>query len=178
MSTRQWLNSFFVIAVVLVISSCTPRATYVKPAAEEYGAAEYGKALLTLRAARRETRDPKRSADIRFSIGECFFHQRAYLDSINAFREYLRDYPRHKAGVFAKIYLAKILALLKTDTQTEKELKKEVEKSLYASPLFLAFKEYRKKPYKSVVGNVYEIHEYVNRIEVYLNEETFFEVKH
>ncbi len=162
----------------MTVASCSSVKNYTRQAAYEYREGKYEKALIYLRSMRRETQDPKRLAEIQFGIGECFFYQRAYFESLDAFRQHLKDCPEHKTAVFVKMYLAKTLSLLKTNTQEGEALKKEVEEFLYSVPLFLAFKECRKKSYKSIVGNVYELHEYVNRVEIYLNGEVFFKIKH
>ena len=51
-----------------------------------------------------------------FALGEYYYDQADYFDSLKTLSEYIRNYPKHKGVVFAKLIIYKIIMEVKNDT--------------------------------------------------------------
>jgi len=111
-----------------------------------------------------------------FAIAEYYYNNKMYNDAIKSFAGYVKDYPDSKAGIFAKVYLLKIIEEIKDPAWEEKRLFEEIQKDFFSKPLFLLFKEYKETSYKSPLQNKFKIRYYIDNIEVYRNGQLFIKI--
>lgn len=115
-----------------------------------------------------------------FALGEYYFDQEDYYNSISTLSRYVRSYPKDKGIVFAKLIIYKIINEFKNSEELgeqESELIKEIRKELFSQPLFLVFYD-RKLPrsYKSIFDHSYLVYDYVDKIKVFRDEKIFLEL--
>jgi len=107
----------------------------------------------------------------KFGIAEYYFKHNAYLDAFRAFKDYSESFPPEASTLIAKAYLYKI-ANLKKDTGVAANIKKEI----FENSFILLFSKYKTLLYASAFNNKYEIHYYVDKIQVFLNGGNFEEI--
>jgi len=115
-----------------------------------------------------------------FALGEYYFDNSDYFNSIKMFSDYIHSYPKHKGVIFAKLIIYKIIAEFKNEEALgpqEDALIKEIRKELFSQPLFLVFYD-KKSPrlYRSLFHNSYLVYDYVDKIKVFRNDKIFFEL--
>ncbi|MCK4423215.1 MAG: hypothetical protein KAV18_04010, partial [Candidatus Omnitrophica bacterium] len=112
-----------------------------------------------------------------FSAAEIYVGLNCYNDAVKLWIRYMSDYPDNKETILAKIYLVITMTRMKGASEVEAEqFLEQLKKQIFSKPVFLGFKEYKKYVYKSAVKNKYELREYVDKIEVYLNGEIFYKI--
>lgn len=111
-----------------------------------------------------------------FAIAEYYYDNKMHNDAIKSFTGYLKDYPDSKAGIFAKVYLLKIIEEIKNPTWEEKRLFEDIQKDFFSKPLFLLFKEYKETSYKSPLQDKFRLRYYIDNIEVYRNGKLFIKI--
>jgi len=116
--------------------------------------------------------DSKETQIARFSVGEYYFKHNQLFDSRGAFRKYANDYPPQISSFIAKIFLFKI-AKLQNDIEKVEELKREI----FGKSFIILFSDYKVLEYISAFGNNYTVHYYVNKVELFLNDELFEKVE-
>lgn len=112
-----------------------------------------------------------------FALAEIYFNWNNYSDAANLWIKYIKDYPTSKEALLARIYL--ILALNNTGDSKRaivEQLTEQLKKELFSRPVFLGFSEYKTYLYQSALGNKYELREFIDRIEIYLNEKLFYQI--
>ncbi|MEK7849699.1 MAG: outer membrane protein assembly factor BamD [Candidatus Omnitrophota bacterium] len=115
-----------------------------------------------------------------FVLGEYYFDNSDYFNSLKMFSDYIHNYPKHKGIIFAKLIIYKIIAEFKNEEalgSQEDALIKEIRKELFSQPLFLIFYD-KKSPrsYKSLFNNSYLVYDYVDKIKVFRNDKIFIEL--
>lgn len=108
----------------------------------------------------------------RFGVGEYYFKHNNIYDARTTFKEYTNVYPPQISTFIAKIFLYKI-AELHGDTAYGEKIKKEI----FEKPFIILFSDHETLEYASVLGNKYVVHNYLDRVEVFLNGQLFEEIK-
>ena len=112
-----------------------------------------------------------------FSAAEIYVGLNGYHDAVKLWIRYMSDYPDNKETMLAKVYLIVTMTRMKGPSEVEaKQFLEQLKKQIFSSPVFLGFAEYKKYEYESAIKNKYELLEYVDKIEVYLNEELFYKI--
>lgn len=114
---------------------------------------------------------PPELQKVKFGMAEYYFKHHAYLDAFRAFKEYSDTYPPQTSTLLAKVYLYKI-ANIKAEPETASALKKEI----FASSFVLLFSKFKVLKYQSAFDNQYEVHYYLDKIQVFLNGGNFEEL--
>jgi hypothetical protein len=127
--------------------------------------------FLQLRRVLTSKANPDDLRKARFGIAEYYFAHHDLLDAFRAFKEYAETYPPQPSSFLAKVYLYKI-ANLKGDTEIADALKKEI----FTSSFVLLFSKFKVLKYQSAFENRYEIHYYLDKIQVFLNGGKFEEI--
>lgn len=117
------------------------------------------------------SKKPKKIQRDKFAVAEYYFKHNDFSDAFSNFSDFAKTYPPDESTLLAKIYLYKI-AVIKKDSNLASSLKKEI----FDSPFILLFSNYKMLKYKSAFDNVYEIHYYLDKIQVFLNGEAFVEI--
>jgi len=117
-------------------------------------------------------------AAVKFGMAEYLFLQGDYSNASSKLIEYIKEYSQSKAVVFAEAILYKILSekMKGEDLKDTETIKGVIKKHYFSNSIFFIFSEYKTKSYYSVLGNRYRIYEYVDRIEVFKNNELFLKV--
>ncbi|MDD5552777.1 MAG: hypothetical protein PHE18_02775 [Candidatus Omnitrophica bacterium] len=129
-------------------------------------------AYIKLREYVRERPRPDREKKARFSMAEYLLEIKNYRDAIKQLAGYLEDYPDDPSRVFAQALLYKAL----TDFKQDPELIERIKLNFFSRSLFLIFSESKSIEYESIFKNVYRITEYVDRIEIFKNNELFLDI--
>ncbi|MFH1062147.1 MAG: outer membrane protein assembly factor BamD [Candidatus Omnitrophota bacterium] len=106
--------------------------------------------------------------DALFATGEYYFALANYYDAQSAFAKFIELFPRSEALPFAVVYLLKMEQVQQQDKQYD--LKKKV---ITFKQLSLLFSEYKEYLYKSPLGLNYKAIYFIDRVEIYINEELF-----
>lgn len=102
-----------------------------------------------------------------FATGEYYFVLANYYDAHSAFAKFVELYPQSEAMPFAIVYLLKMEQLRQGN---QYELKKKV---ITFKQLSLLFSEYKEYLYKSPLGSNYKAVYFIDRVDIYINEELF-----
>lgn len=108
----------------------------------------------------------------RFAVAEYLFQIRDYHSAIYKLAEYIKDYPQDESTIFMRAILYKILL----EYEKEPELMKTMKENLFSESLFLIFSESKIRYYKSILNNTYKIMDYVDKIEVYKNNDLLLKI--
>jgi outer membrane protein assembly factor BamD (BamD/ComL family) len=120
----------------------------------------------------RDNPGTRHTQDIRFSKAEYYLQIQDYYDAANELNAYITDFPNGINTIFAYCLLYKISSEYPEDPEFIVALKEK----FFNKSLFLVFSESKTKSYKSALNNEYKIVEYVDRIEVFKNNEPFIKV--
>jgi outer membrane protein assembly factor BamD (BamD/ComL family) len=115
-----------------------------------------------------------------FALGEYYYDNVDYFNSIKMLSMYVKRHPEDKGVVFAKLLIYKMITTFKAESalnEQEEALMKEIRKELFAEPLFLMFYD-KKSPrsYKSLFRHAYLVYDYVDRIKVFRDDKLFLEL--
>ncbi len=121
----------------------------------------------------RENPNSSHAPDIKFAIIEYYFQTGNYRLAMDELAKYITGYPAEKNTVFAQAILYKILSQYKADSPLREKLKE----AFFSKSIFLVFSDSKIKSYASILGNKYQIVDYVDRVEVFKNKELIFEIK-
>jgi hypothetical protein len=115
-----------------------------------------------------------------FAVGEYYFDNADYFNSLKSLSDYIHAYPKHKGAVFAKLIIYKILTSVNKEEALgvkEDALVSEIRKELFSQPLFLIFYD-KKAPrsYKSLFKHSYLVYDYVDKIKVFRDDKIFLEL--
>jgi len=108
----------------------------------------------------------------RFAVCEYYFQIKDYRSAIYKLRDYIIDFPEEKATIFAQLFLYKILS----EYRKEPALTEKIKESLFSKSVFLVFSDAKVKYYKSLLNNIYRILNYVDKIEVFKNNDLFLRI--
>ena len=111
-------------------------------------------------------------AQVRFALCEYYFQIKDYRSAIYKLRDYIIDFPEEEATIFAKLILYKILS----EYKKEPALTEKIKESLFSKSLFLVFSESKIKKYKTLFNNTYKVLNYVDKIEVFKNNDLFLKI--
>lgn len=137
-------------------------------------------AVIGLKNILKEYPDSPYAPKAAFALGEYYYDNGDYFNAINMLSSYIRNYPKDKGVVFAKLIVYKVIISLRKDNEKNKKqeaLIKEIRKELFSEPLFLIFYD-KKSPrsYRSVFSNSYLVYDYVDKIKVFRNDKDFIEL--
>lgn len=174
MNIKIKIINFLVIIFTFFSASC---ATLSKESEyhvilKEIKAGDIDFSFVRLKNFLKEHPDSIYKPEIKFAICEYYFQVKDYHDAIEELTAYILDYPNGKRAVFAKAILYKILL----DYRDEPMLLGKLKDNFFFTPVFFIFSDTKIKYYRSILNNDYKITEYVNKIEVFRNNELFFEV--
>ncbi len=152
------------------------------PAASLREAARYGKegqldfAFLELRDLLREHPEGPHVLEVEFAIGEYYFLQRNLLEAKRAFLDCLSkiqfdSIPR----LLCQIYLLKCEEK-GTSSEMSHRLLAQLKQELSSKKFFKAFDEKQTRSWESALGTLYTLNEFVNRLEILQNGQTFYTV--
>ncbi|MBN3040628.1 MAG: hypothetical protein JW867_05830 [Candidatus Omnitrophica bacterium] len=107
-----------------------------------------------------------------FALGEYYYSLKSFPNATLYFKRFITDYPKNDARIFAYAYL---LDLAKADGKIELTavLEKKIVTYYSLSLLFRKYKEYR---YKSPMAKNYKALYYIDKVQIYLDEELFAEI--
>ena len=127
-------------------------------------------AFLFMRLRRMVAEEPRREKKLeaQFSIADYYFAQIAYSEAKNILQEISRVDSPQIISLLTNAYLLKI-AELQNDTSKSTMLKDK----LFSGPFILLFSDYKAIEYKSLLNNTYKIHHYLDKIEIFLNDQPF-----
>lgn len=120
----------------------------------------------------RDNPQSPRSEKIKFAIAEYYLQINNYHDAILALSAFINEYPKDRNTVFAKALLYNAVKEYQKDTPLTERIKKE----FFSSSIFLTFSEAKIKEYKSILNNTYKIAEYIDKIEIFKNNDLLFEI--
>ena len=128
--------------------------------------------ILKFMRMRTDLQSPKlakeKKSKIRFAMAEYYLKSDDYFDAKVALEEYLQDNLVDVSAILANVYLYKI-AIRENNQPRIEAIKKEI----FNKKFILLFDAYKMIPYSSLFGNEYEVHYYVDRIEILLNGNVF-----
>ncbi len=137
-------------------------------------------AIVHLRSVIEEAPDSPYAPQSMFALGEYYYDNNDYFHSIKMLSSYVRQHPKDKGIVFAKVLIYKMITTFKSEAalnEQEEALMKEIRKELFSQPLFLVFYD-KKSPrsYKSLFHHAYLVYDYVDRIKVFRDDKLFLEL--
>ena len=111
-----------------------------------------------------------------FAVAEYYFKQKSYFAAAKYFRRFLNLSPDNLQAVLAQAYLVRCAELSKDSGEID-TLKNQL-RELFAKRSFVAsFKDYRMHSWRSASGNLFKISEWVDRMEISMNETPFYTLK-
>jgi len=166
------ISRYFIILIIFFNLACAT----INPSKKEYynivkearsESADF--VFMKMRDFLREHPESIYAPKVRFAIAEYYFQTRNYPDAINAIISYITDYPDDKSTIFAYAVLYKIIS----EHRGNPELLEKLKEKFFSKPLFLIFSEAKIKSYNSILNNKYKIAEYVEKVEIFKNNELF-----
>jgi predicted Zn-dependent protease len=170
------IKTINVIALILVFTniSCNTASRDIRydSAMKEIELGNMDFAFMELRGYLRENPGSIHAPQIKFAACEYYFLASDYRDAISELTQYITGYPFEKNTIFAQAILYKILLEHKGDTAVLEKLKE----LFFSKSVFLIFSESKTKQYKSILNNNYRIMDYVDKIEIFKNDELFLKI--
>lgn len=165
---------FALLILVFVNLSCNTTTGDIRyhDAIKEIKSGNIDFAFMKLNNYLRDNPDSIHAREIRFAKGEYYFQIKDYRDAVNELGNYIVDYPKEKNTIFAQAMLYKILLEYKSEPALQEKLKK----LFFSNSVFLIFSDSKTKYYKSILNNSYKILDYVDKIEVFKNNELLFQI--
>lgn len=170
---KQFIFVVIGLLALCLASGCAAHSTRLH---ERFSRLRTEETFMKLREIVNNHPNSSQAEDAQFSIAEYYYYQKDYHDALIEFINFVKRYPNGNATIFAKLYLLKIYSVPRHDAEVEKSLSMDIERELYSRPLFLLFSEYEKKSYTSPFGNIYEVHSFPEKVEVYLNGKSFYTI--
>ena len=109
-----------------------------------------------------------------FAVGEYCFSILNHHDAVKYFSSFINSYPESKAKLFALAYLREI-AKLENNPELAEKISKEIVTSKQLRLLFSEFKEYT---YWSAFYEQYKAVFFIDKVEIYIDEELFTEISY
>jgi len=181
---KHTVFSFFVVgALVAALCGCTAFSDVGDRYRSGVSAFRDGQtyfAIVHLRRLIEEAPDSPYAPQSMFAVGEYYYDINDYFNSIKMLSMYVRQHPKDKGVVFAKVLIYKMITTFKSESalnEQEEALMKEIRKELFSQPLFLVFYD-KKSPrsYKSLFQHAYLVYDYVDRIKVFRDDKLFLEL--
>lgn len=129
------------------------------------------KKFMQLRTKLQSSAKEREKKELSFAIAEYYFKNNDFFDAQRAFEEYTRENQTGITSFLAQVYLYK-LAVKKNDENKIADIKKEIFKDQFV----LLFHQYKTQRYVSLFDNRYEVHYFVDRIEIFLNGDIFEQI--
>lgn len=142
---------------------------------EGYSAArrrEMDLAFMSFNALVRDYPESKFFADALFSLGEYYFSVSDYYDANRFFDVFISKYPNSKARPFACAYLIEI-AKMRGEKEYIKKLQKEI---ITFKQIGLLFSDFKKHAYLSGFSKKYKALYFIDRVEIYIDNELFTKI--
>lgn len=106
-----------------------------------------------------------------FGTGEYYFSIADYRDAARVFSQFINDYPKSEAKPFAIAYLLNI-----AKKEGEEDLVEELKKELIGlEQLSLLFRDFKELQYVSALCKNYKALNFIDKIEIYIDDELFAE---
>ena len=112
--------------------------------------------------------------DALFSLGEYYFGVSDYHDAVKAFSRFIASYPESEAKLFAFAYLLEV-ARDEGNQDLAGMLTKEI---VTSKQLNLLFSEFKKQTYISSFSKEYKAIFFIDKVEIYIDEEFFSEISY
>jgi len=116
-------------------------------------------------------RDSERQ-NINFAVAEYYFWDNDFIDAQRDFQDFVAKAPVGINSLLGNVYLYKIAHIHGNEKQME-----AIKKDLFQNRFILLFDKFKTLTYASLWKNEYEVHYFVDRIEIFLNGEIFEEIK-
>ena len=167
-------TGYLVLLLVLLNLSCATSAGQDRynEITRDAKAGNIDFAFVKLNSYLKEFPDSIHVAEARFAVCEYYFQIKDYRSAIYKLRDYIMDFPEEEATIFAQLLLYKILS----EYKKEPALIEKIKESLFSKSVFLVFSDAKVKYYKSSLNNIYRILNYVDKIEVFRNNEPFLKI--
>jgi outer membrane protein assembly factor BamD (BamD/ComL family) len=116
--------------------------------------------------------DSAHAPEVEFALAEYYYQTQNYRDAIDALTRHIKDYSDSKSRVFAYALLYRLLSEYKLEPQ----LIAKIKQNLFSNSLLLIFSQSKTKYYKSIFNNTYKIVDYIDKIEIFKNNELFLKI--
>lgn len=136
---------------------------------------DFNTTFFALRQLLREYPESNYIPDTKFALGEYYFKQNNYRESLGMLSDFLDNYPQHQARVFALAMVYKLFKEYASD-KTLEAFDIKIKDKFFNKPLFLLFSRSRNKTYHSFLDTNFTIREYIDKIEILKDNESFLEV--
>jgi len=110
-----------------------------------------------------------------FAIGEYYFKQHNTREAKSTFEKFVQEPTEDIQGLLAYVYLLQC-ARFSEDATSAKLLEHRLKEMLSTTEVFLAFEENRTKEWTSPLGNRFQLREFVDRMEIILNDAPFYTI--
>ena len=162
---------------LLLLSSCAslsePGRIY-KNALNNVKEKNFDSAFMNLRELARDYPNSPYSRNARFAMAEYLFTKKDYYDSLREFVSIIEDFPNTSQALFAKAIVYK--ALSEFSSKEIEGLSSKIKREFFAQPIILVFSEYKTKSLKTLLGSHYTIKDYVDRVEIFKDNEIFLKI--
>ena len=170
-------NIILIILASTVISSCaslTEPGTIYKIALNNVKEKNLDSAFMNFRELARDYPNSPYSRNARFAMAEYLFTKKDYYDSLREFVSIIEDFPNTSQALFAKAIVYK--ALSEFSSKEIEGLSSKIKREFFAQPIILVFSEYKTKSFKTLLGSHYTIKDYVDRVEIFKDNEIFLKI--
>ncbi len=116
----------------------------------------------------------KLAQDAIFALGEYYYFTNNPTMSARHFNRVIVQYPTSKAKIFACAYLLNMAQRSKNE-DAERSLKREI---VTAHNLSLVFSKYKRYIYESPFNKKYKALYYMDRVQIYINDDLFTEISY
>lgn len=164
-----------IIALSVINISCMTIAKdnqYYYAAIEEAKSGNFDFAFMNLNNYIREYPDSVHIKEVKFGIAEYYFQTNDFRDAIYKLSEFIRDYRQEDIAIFAQALLYSVILKYRA----EHALTEKIKEAFFSKSIFLIFSELKVKQYKSILNNSYRIVDYIDRIEVFKNNELLLKI--
>lgn len=161
------------VSLQLISCACVPKEDLFLEAEAQAKAHKYDFAFILLGDYLKNNPGGRRGADARFALAEYYYLRKNYRPASVELTKYFQDYHDAPSAIFAKAMLYKILQ----EKEEHIEITDKLKQDFFSRPLFLVFSQSHAASYVSALNNTYKIMDYVDKIEVYLNDEIFLEIR-
>ncbi len=138
-------------------------------AVQEANNGNYEFAFLDLYSLSRSYPESKNIENVLFTIGEYHYNDNNSSGAVEAFSQLLEKFPDSKSTLFALAYLSKI-AQARNAGELASDLKNAI---VIFHKLSFVFRDSKEFTYRSVFGNNYKAVYFIDKVELYKNDELF-----